>query len=350
VQQGDWQERLIDVGGHKIRAIEAGEGPLVLMIHGFPGLAWSWRHQMAPLANAGWRAVAIDCLGYGGSDRPLDASLYTSDRVHEYLLAILDFYKADQAVIIGQDFGAQYAWNFAVRSPQRATALVSTIPYDYDLAGRALLGSAEQLSPSDPTPPIMAYTDRLPSERFAVMAAEHFVHFHYFQTVGPADRELGGALADYLHRSFYALSGDGDLWAWKTIPSEGSGYLDALPQAPPLPWPWLSEQEFATFVEGYDHPEIMRRMIGGLNSYRTADANWLIGRDWADADVTVPTLFIYGDRDPSLAFFPDWESRMRKRVPGLRDIVVVEGAGHLVQQEQPDAFNKALLNFLETVR
>jgi pimeloyl-ACP methyl ester carboxylesterase len=350
VQTNGIRERLIDVGGHSIRAVEAGEGPLVLMIHGFPGLAWSWRHQMAPLAAAGWRAVAIDCLGYGGSDRPLDPALYAADRVQDYLLAVLDFYGADTAVIVGQDFGAQYAWNLAVRAPDRVSALVTTIPYDYDLAGRALLGSAERLSADDPTPPIMAFTDRLPTERFAVMAADHFVHFHYFQTVGPADRELGEALGDYLQRSFYALSGTGDLWAWKTIPSEGSGYLDALPDAPPLPWPWLSEEEFAGFVTGYDHPDMMRRMIGGLNSYRTADINWTIGREWADADVTVPTLFIYGSKDPSLAFFPDWEERMRARVPGLRDIVVIEGAGHMVQQEQPAAFNAALLAFLETAR
>lgn len=343
------RDRLIDVGGQMIRAVENGEGPLVLMIHGFPGLAWSWRHQMAPLAAAGWQAVAIDCLGYGGSDRPLDPAMYAADRVQDYLLAVLDFYKADQAVIVGQDFGAQYAWNLAIRAPDRVTALVATIPYDYDLAGRALLGSQEQLAIGDATPPVMAFTDRLPTERFAAMAADHFVHFHYFQTIGPADRELGEALGDYLHRSFHALSGAGDLWAWKNIPSAGSGYLDALPSAPPLPWSWLSEAEFAVFLAGYNHPDMPRRMIGGLNSYRTADINWLIGREWADADVTVPTLFIYGSQDPSLAFFPDWEARMRARVPGLRNIVAIKQAGHLVQQEQPAAFNAALLAFLETL-
>jgi pimeloyl-ACP methyl ester carboxylesterase len=91
-------------------------------------------------------------------------------------------------------------------------------------------------------------------------------------------------------------------------------------------------------------------MIGGLNSYRTADLNWEIGLHWADADVTVPTLFIYGEKDPSFAFFPDWETRMRARVPGLCQIVKVADAGHLVQQEQPASFNRALLTFLDTIR
>lgn len=340
------RERMIDAGGVRLRAVEQGEGPLVLMIHGFPGLAFSWRHQMAPLADAGYRAVAIDSLGYGGSDRPLDPALYASDRMQAYLLAVLDDYAADTAFVVGQDFGAQYAWNLAVRAPDRVRGLVTTIPYDYDLAGRAMLGSAERLAPGAPTPADMASPDRRPSERYAVMAAAHFVHFHYFQTVGPADRELSGALADYLRRSFRALSAEGDLWAWQTLPSEGTGYLDALPQAPPLPWSWLSEAEFATFVAGYDHPDPMRRMIGGLNSYRTADANWEIGRAWADADVTVPTLFLYGEKDPSFGFFPDWEARLRARVPGLVGIESLAGAGHLLQQERPAAFNRALLGFL----
>lgn len=343
-------ERMIDVGPLAIRAIEAGEGPLVLMVHGFPGLAYSWRHQMAPLAANGWRAVAIDCPGYGGSDRPLDPRLYASDRMQQYLLAVLDAYSADRAVIVGQDFGAQYAWNLAVRAPERVAGVVATIPYDYDLAGRALLGSAPRLDEAVPPPREAASPDRRPTERFAAMAEAHFVHFHYFQEVGPADRELGGALADYLRRSFHALSAEGDLWRWKTVASAGSGYLDALPPAPELPWRWLSEAEFAHFVAGYDHRDPMRRMIGGLNAYRTADLNWEIGRRWADDDVRAPTLFVYGESDPSFAFFPDWEARMRARVPGLRSVVSVRDAGHLVQQEQPASFNRALLDFLETLR
>lgn len=340
------RERIIDAAGVPIRAVEQGDGPLVLMIHGFPGLAWSWRHQMAPLARAGYRAVAIDSPGYGGSDRPLNADCYTADRMQAYLLAILDAYGAERAIIVGQDFGAQYAWNMAVRSPDRVRALVATIPYDYDLAGRAMLGSAPRLDASAPPQPVASSPDRLPSERFAAMAQDHFLHFHYFQQVGPAERELGDKVPEFLQRLFHALSADGDLWRWKAVSSAGSGYLDALPPAPPLPWPWLSEAEFAHFVAGYDHPDPMRRLIGGLNSYRTADVNWRTGLAFADADVHVPTLFLYGADDPSFGFFPDWEERMRIRVPGLRGMEALPGAGHFLQQERPEAFNAALLSFL----
>ena len=342
-------EKRIDVGGYHLRAVEQGEGPLVLMIHGFPGLAWSWRHQMEPLAGAGFRAVAIDSLGYGGSDRPTDPAAYTADRMQTYLLALLDHYKADKAVIVGQDFGAQYAWNLAVRAPERVAGLIATIPYDYDMAGRAMLGSAPRFPADEPARPEASSPDRLPSERFAAMAAEHFVHFHYFMEAGPAERELADRAPDFLARLFYALSSKGDLWSWKTVSSVGSGYLDVLPPAPPIPWPWLSQTEFDRFVSEYVAADPMLRFIGGLNSYRTADANWRIGKKWADHDVETPTLFLYGEKDPSFGFFTDWEERMRQRVPGLRDIIAIPEAGHFVQQEQPAAFNKALLDFARTV-
>ncbi len=114
-----WRERRIDAGPLAIRAVDQGEGPLVLMIHGFPGLAYSWRHQMTPLAKAGYHAVAIDLPGYGGSDGPLDPALYASDRMQQYLMAVLDAFGAERAVIVGQDFGAQHSWNLTVRSPER---------------------------------------------------------------------------------------------------------------------------------------------------------------------------------------------------------------------------------------
>lgn len=342
-------EERIDVGGLNINAHVQGDGPLVLMIHGFPGLGWSWRHQMKPLADAGYKAVAIDSLGYGKSDRPDDPALYDSAHIHRYLLAVLDHFGADEAFIIGQDFGAQYAWNLAVRAPERVKALVTTIPYDYDLAGRGMLGSKPGKGAEEPAKPDVASPDHKPSERFAAMGAQHFVHLHYFQQVGPAERELGGNLEEFLKRDFYALSANGDLWNWTAVASEGHGYLDALPPAPDLPWPWLTREEFAHFVKEYDHPEEAKRVIGGLNSYRTADANWEIGREWADHDVNVPTLFVQGQKDPSFVFFPEWRERMEKRVPDLK-IVEIPDSGHFVQQEQPEIFNRVLIDFLQQYR
>lgn len=336
----------IDSAGITLHALTAGDGPLVLLIHGFPGSAYAWRHQMAPLAAAGYRAVAVDCLGYGRSDRPLDQALYTSEAARAQLSAVIDSFGGAPAFVIGQDFGAQHAWNLAVRNPGLVRALIATIPYDYDLCGRAMLGAGSRKAAGDPVRPDCASPDDLPSARFAAMAAEHFVHLHYFQAVGPAEAELVPRLAEFLRRDYHALSAAGDLWSWTRVAGAATGYLDALPPAPPLPWPWLSEAEFDRYVADFAHPDPARVLIGGFASYRAADENWRIGAEWADADVHTPTLFIHGTHDPAFGFFPDWQARMIKRVPGLRRFVEIADAGHFVQQEQPDAFNRAILRFL----
>jgi pimeloyl-ACP methyl ester carboxylesterase len=339
----------IQTDGVTLHALVQGEGPLVLLVHGFPGCAYSWRHQLGPLAHAGYRAVAVDCLGYGGSERPLEQERYTSEHARRQLLGVIDHFGDRQAIVIGQDFGAQHAWNLAVRSPERVGALIATIPYDYDLAGRAMLGSQRTETEGAPPRPEGASPNSRPTERFAAMAAEHFVHFHYFQPVGPAEAELVPRLAEFLRRDYFALSAAGDLWSWTGHESEGTGYLDALPPAQPLPWSWLSQAEFDRFVADFAHPDPARVLIGGLASYRAADENWRLGAQWADHDVHVPTLFVYGAQDPSFAFFPQWRERMERRVPNLAGIVEIEGAGHFVQQEKPDAFNRAMLDFLSTV-
>jgi len=340
-------ETFVETQGVRLRAVEEGSGPVVLLLHGFPGLAWSWRRQMKPLADAGFRAVAIDSLGYGGSDRPLEARAYASDRINAYLNGVLDHFGAEHAVIVGQDFGAQYAWNFAVRSPERVRALAATIPYDYDMAGRGMLGAARTEPEGAPVRPEVASPNSLPTARFAAMAAHSFVHLHYFQEVGPGDRELSAQPAEFLKRILWALSFKGDLFAVKGPALPGTGYLDRLPPAQDLPWDWLSSEEFAACLAQFDHPDPMRRFIGGMNSYRTADINWEIGREYADVDVATPTLFIYGADDPTMNFFPDWELRMRKRVPGVKRVVAIDGAGHFVQQEQPQAFNAQLISFVK---
>lgn len=181
------------------------------------------------------------------------------------------------------------------------------------------------------------------------MGREHFVHFRYFQQVGSAERELAAHSRDCLACLFHAMSAKGDLWSRKTASSVGSSYLDVLPPAPPLPWPWLSEAAFDRFVAQYEGADPTLRFIDGLNSYCTADANWRGGQGWADHDVETPTLSLYGANDPSFGFFPDWEEQMPQRVPGLRGLVAVPEAGNFVQQEQPQAFNKGLLDFLDEV-
>lgn len=333
--------------GARLHVLTEGEGPLVLMVHGFPGLAYSWRHQMHPLAEAGYRAVAVDCRGYGRSDRPSAVDVYDAETYRRDLTAILDHFDAGKAVLIGQDFGAQHVWNMAVRSPDRVAAVVGMVPYDMDLAGRALAGSG----PGDGDPAAMASAATPPSARFAAMAERHFVHVHYFQSFGPPERELAGRPLLFLQRLFWALSGQGNLLNWANFPSAGTGYLDVLPEAPPLPWDWLSAADLDHYVAEYMAGEPSLTFIGGLNSYRSADINWRIGERWADANVTVPAYFLCGAEDPVLKLIdPDWRAKMAVRVPDLRRVALIPEAGHFVQQERPRETNAALLSFLADLK
>lgn len=313
----------VDVDGVRLRVHEAGDGDLVVLCHGFPGLGYSWRHQMRPLADHGWRAVAPDIRGYGGSSAPSDAAEYGPSDVCRDLIGLLDHYGAERAVFVGHDFGACAVYDMALRHPDRVRALiVLSVPY----GGRP---------------------ERRPTETFAAMADEHFVHFHYFQEPGVAESELDAAPDAFLQGVFFALSGGFrylDIWQHE---SAGNGYLDVLPVPPPLPWSWLSVDEFQHYVE------VFRRtgFRGGLNWYRSADTHWQQNADLAGATIDVPTWLIAGANDTVLEMAgPDFVERMRALVPDLRDVTVIPDAGHFVQMEAADGVNAALLGYLDVCR
>lgn len=332
------QHRRVRNGAVELHAAFAGDGPLVLMVHGNPGLWYSWRHQLAPLAAAGYRAVAIDCRGYGASSRPRETAAYESPLFQQDLHAVLDAFGAERAFVVGQDFGAQHAWNFAVRSPRRVIGVCGMVPFDYDLAGRFCEPDGDVAR----TPPTV---------RFAAVARQHFFHMHYYQQVGEPEAEFAANPREYLKRLFFALSAQGNLFAWEAFPSEGTHYLDVLPEAPPLPWGWFTPADLDYYVQEFMRGGPDLAFAGPLASYRVADRNWEIGAPWARASVERPSLFLCGKSDPVLTMSPpDTLSRQRARLTDLRGEVLVEGAGHFVQQEKPAETTAALLAFLDEVR
>src|SRR5579862_1113284 len=330
---------------------EQGRGPAVVLCHGFPGLGYSFRHQLPALAAAGYHAIAPDQRGYGRSERPAEVTRYDANHVMADLLGLLDALRLEKAVFVGHDFGAQQVCNLAVRHPERVAAVViMSCPYDFDLAGRGGAGSRARAQKGAPQR-AFAVPGVRPSAAFAAVARQHFFHMHYFQEVGPAERELTAQPREFLLRLMHALSAQGKLLDWTRFPSQGTGYLDVLAPAPPLPWPWLSREEFEHYLAEYTCGGPAATFAGGLNSYRVADRNWELGAKYADCDITQPALFIAGAEDVVLKLLPpEALSTMRCRVPQLADVVLVPGAGHFVMQEAPAAVNAALLGFLRTLR
>lgn len=305
-----------------------GEGPLVVFCHGFPGLWYSWRHQLPAIAAAGFRAVALDMRGYGRSTRPLPSDQYGYDSLAADVLAVLDHFGARQAVVVGHDFGANLAWHMAVHHADRLRGMVSVcVPYDMALAGGC---------------------EVLPSQLYASIAENHFFHMHYYQEVGRAESGWQGREREFLLKLFWALSAEGELLNWEHYPMAGTNYIDVL-SAPPrdLPWAWLSERDFEYYLSEYMREGSALAFIGGANSYRVMDYNWQLFRASAHADVTLPAAFIGGEEDPvvKLGTAAEFE-HMRECVKDLRIEALLPDAGHFVQQEQPEATNRLLLEFL----
>jgi pimeloyl-ACP methyl ester carboxylesterase len=317
--------RTLAVDGFTWNVVDDGAGPAVLLCHGFPGLAYSWRHQIEPLVASGFRVIAPDMPGYGGTDAPADIAEYTFTAVAGRLVALLDALDVDQAVLVGHDFGAPAAWTTALEHRDR-------------VAGLMLLA--------------MPYApDRLPirpSQVYSALAQKHFFHFEYFLQPGLAESELNAAPKDFLARLYHALSGDFRyLDIWQHPSHRGGrrlGYLDVLPQAPELPWSWLTTAE----LEVYETTYRSTGFTGGLNWYRAADLNWEQTADGRVLDV--PACFLAGGNDPVITMAGRKAiHRMREAMPQLREVHIYDGAGHFIQMERADQVTAALIDFAKSI-
>lgn len=320
-------------GEFRIHVAALGEGPLVVFCHGFPGLWYSWRHQMRAVAAAGFRAVALDMRGYGGSSKPESVHEYALDKIRSDLRAVLQYFGEGQAVFVGVDFGAPVVWNMALAEPSLVRALVvMSVPYDHDYYGYSGLGGA-------------GISARRPSERFAESAEGGFLHAHYFQQPGMAERELNAQPREFLIRLFWALSARGDLRAAFAHGRPGMGYIEVLgPAGEPLPWSWMSEADMDYYVAQFS----AGGFTGPLNWYRVCDLNWQGNRQYIGQTIQQPCLFIAGENDPVIVMSASGAlDFMRKMVPGLDGVLLLKDAGHFAQLEQPALVSGAITDFLK---
>jgi pimeloyl-ACP methyl ester carboxylesterase len=291
-------ERLIATNGIELHIVEEGAGPLVVLCHGFPELAFSWRKQIPALAGAGFRVLAPDMRGYGRSSAPQAVEAYDVVTLCADMTGLLDALGEESAIFAGHDWGANVAWQLAVLHPERV---------------RAVAGLSVPFVPRAPAAPIPIMRRHLGEDFYMV----------WFQEPGVAD----AALARDVRRTLTTKRQWTAQWAVK----------DDVPLQPPS---WLSEQELAVYVEAFQRTGF----TGGLNWYRNIDRNWELTADVAERRVEQPALFLTGERDPVRRFMP--AEAMRGWVTDLRAEIVVPGAGHWVQQQEPAAVNEALLSFL----
>jgi pimeloyl-ACP methyl ester carboxylesterase len=317
--------RMVDCGDVTLRCAiegpEPGTAPLAIMVHGFPESWYSWRHQLGPVAAAGYTACAIDVRGYGGSDKPEAVAAYRLQAIAADLIGLADALAPDQRVVlIGHDWGAPIVWNTAFTNPQRISAVGGlSVPF----AGA----------------PLRPFTEVF-REHFTSQG--RFFYQEFFQEPGVAEAEAEADPRDFVARMMYSISGDvppGDYWS-KPL---GATFLEGLPD--PQPVPWLSEADL-DYYEGEFRNSGFR---GPLNRYRNheLDYEWLA--PWQGKQIEQPCLFIGGSRDPATTLFgavEDPVALMRMFAPKVEGHVL-QGVGHWTQQERPEEVNKLLIDWLK---
>lgn len=310
-------QRFVDTNGVTLRVIEAGErgAPVVVLAHGFPELAFSWRHQIPALADAGFHVLAADQRGYGGSSRPEEIAAYDIAALTGDLVGLLDDVGAQRATWIGHDWGGPVVWSAAQLHPDRVASVV---------------GLSVPPVPRPQSPPTAA---------FRKIFGENFFYMLHFQEPGVADAELDADPARTLRRMMGSLSpADREAALLMTAPGP-MGFLDRLAEPAGLP-DWISAEELDHYIAEFTRTGF----TGGLNWYRNLDRNWEIMANPPAATIDVPTLFMGGSADPVLAFTR--RDRATELVTGPYREVILEGAGHWLQQERPAEVNSVLLEFL----
>ncbi|WMT71210.1 alpha/beta hydrolase [Bradyrhizobium sp. Ash2021] len=308
--------RTLSANGIELFVLEQGEGPLVVLCHGWPELSYSWRHQIPALAEAGFHVVAPDMRGFGRTSAPADTGAYSIFDTVGDMVALVAALGEKQAVIIGHDWGAPVAWHAAMFRPEIFTRVAGlSVP-----------------------PPLRGRGRPLDSLREGGITN---FYWQYFQAPGVAEAEFERDIAQTMRM----VLGRGVSDPNSLFIDEGKGFLGNLRADLPLPH-WLDETDIAYFAEAYTKSGFR----GGLNWYRNLDRNWELTAPWQGAQIHQPSLFIAGSKDSVVTGLIGAKriGDMERVLPNLRKKLILEGAGHWVQQERPDEVNAALIAFLKT--
>jgi pimeloyl-ACP methyl ester carboxylesterase len=312
--------RDVAANGITLHIAEQGQGPLVLLCHGWPELGYSWRHQMAPLAAAGYRVVAPDMRGYGGSSAPQSIEAYAITDLVGDMVALVAALGETRVAIVGHDWGAMVAWSCALMRPDLFEAVAAlSVPF------RA------------------RHPDAPPLALLRADGRDDFYWF-YFNREGVAEAEFERDIPAAMRRVLVYGSGDAPAGrALGLMVAPGGGFLDGCDDVAELP-AWLTPADIDTYAAAFRGSGFR----GGFNWYRNLDRNWALTAPFQGAKIQTPALFVAGTRDGVIASKMGRKhlEQMDAHVPRLRDKVLIDGAGHWVQQERPAEVNAALRRFL----
>jgi pimeloyl-ACP methyl ester carboxylesterase len=309
-----------EINGVRMHYIDEGQGPLVILLHGFPYLWYMWRRQIGALAAAGFRVVVPDQRGFGQSDRPDSIEAYDISQSVGDMVGLMKSLGETSAVIVGHDLGAWVAQAAAMLRPDLFRGLVML---------------------NTPVPPRGKVQ---PTIGLREMAKGRVYHHLYFQQIGKPDREFASDPRKTLRSVFYSVSGSAvGAERWRLFVEAGEPILNAFTEPKEFP-SWLSARAIDYYVDEYTRTGF----TGAINYYRCRDRNWEITSFLDGAVVRQPSMFIGGAADPSLE--PVEIRRvydgLDSYLPGLQKKVLLPGVGHAAAEESVDQVNELLLEFL----
>ncbi len=341
-----FKHSFLNVNGARLHVVEAGHGPLVVLLHGFPELWYSWRHQLSFLAAQGYRAVAYDQRGYGRSSKFWQTEAYRIGRLVDDVVGVVHALGESRAVVVGHDWGAPVAWTSAWLHPEVFRGVMGmSVPF----SGRGLIAL-----PGSP------FGEHRPDDYHRELAGPGQDFYQtYFGTLGPIIDEFEADATGWIRDIVYSVSGEGMLEAGFDITAadpislirqsalcvpHGTRMRERFLTPARMP-AWFNETDLAVFVEAFEGGGL----AGPLSYYRNLDADWHDLESQRDQPLTVPAFFLGAEFDVATWWGAEAIARAGERMTDWRGSRVFERCGHWLQQERPDDTNAVLLEFLRSL-
>ena len=315
--------RIVKSNGIDIHLAECGEGPAVLMVHGFPESWYSWREQLPAIAKAGYRAVAIDVRGYGRTSKPTEVADYRMVKNVADIVGLVPALGGGPVTLVGHDWGAPIVWTSALLRPDLFNGVAGlSVPY------------------SAPT----NVKGAKPTERMGALAGDDEFYIQYFQEVGRAEAEIDPQIRRWLLGFYWCASGDvvdgpniSRVERGKKL-SDKFVYPDTMPQ-------WMSDADLDVYTAEFEKSGF----FGPLSRYRNVDRDWEDLAAFANQPIEIPALFIGGSKDGPTVWGAQSIAKFSETLPKLHRSEILEGSGHWIQQERPQETNELILDFLRAL-
>ena len=311
------------VNNKNFKAVITGNGPLVLLVHGWPETWVSWKEQINFISKLGYKVCAFNTRGYGESFCPDEIKDYSLKYFMEDILDIISYFNKDKAILIGHDWGAPICWTTAAYYKEKVSAIIGlSVPY----SRRGKISS---------------------TKLWENLYKKNFFYQNYFQKTGIPEKELEKNILSSLQKIYYWCSAEGYFDKIKTSKDINSGLLDNIP--PPRDrLKWLRNDNLEAMVEDFEKSGFR----GPLNRYRAQEIDWQELKELDNLSIVPPSLFIGGEYDPVRRFIKDYDAYKNagKFCEDFKGCYIIKDAGHWVQQEKPKEVNKIIKNFLKNLK